>query len=114
MATLYQFKLGSDVHIKQGQLLTSTPAYLAFVSVMSMVRDIARARLPNSGLVTFPGVISLYTVAMAALKLSHLYPDSAFVVNDILDTLRILGRRSKLAGEMAPLLSFILFGLTPL
>jgi hypothetical protein len=107
MTTLYQFKLGLDVHIIQGQLLTCTPAYLALASVMSMVRDIARARLPKSGLVTFPGIISLYTVAMAALKLSHLYPDSTSVVNDILDTLRILGRRSKLAGEIAPLLCSI-------
>lgn len=106
MTILYQFKLESDARIKQGQSLKCTPAYLAFDSVTAMFRDIARAKLPKAGPAMFPGIISLYTVARAVLRLSNLYPDTALVVKDILGTLRILGQRNKLACEMVSICPF--------
>lgn len=99
MAMLYQFKLEYDAQCKQDQILTCTPAYMALVSVTSMVHDIARARLPINGPVIFPGIISLYHVAKATSSLHHLRLDSGIVVNNIVDTLRALTHRSKLAGK---------------
>ncbi|KAJ5564298.1 hypothetical protein N7513_000540 [Penicillium frequentans] len=98
MAMLYQFKLEYDAQCKQDQILTCTPAYMALVSVTSMVHDIARARLPINGPVIFPGIISLYHVAKATSSLHRLRLDSGIVVNNIVDTLRALTHRSKLAG----------------
>lgn len=99
MAILYRSKLEYDSQYRQGQSLTCTPAYLALMSVTSMVHDIARARLPTTGPGTSPGIISLYHVAKVTSSLHYLRPDSGIVVNDIIDTLRSLSQQSNLASE---------------